>query len=60
MKLRHELKHEIDYADLLALRMLPPCVAPALGLRFHIPELLSDALFFCPALPFDGERAMAL
>ena len=26
--------------------LLPPCVVPALGLRFHIPELLSDALFF--------------
>lgn len=26
--------------------LLPPCVVPALGLRFHIPELLSDALLF--------------
>jgi len=25
--------------------LLQPCVIPALGLRFHIPELLSDALF---------------
>lgn len=26
--------------------MLPPCVIQALGLRLHIPELFSDALFF--------------
>ena len=26
--------------------LLPPCVVPAFGLRLHIPELLSDALFF--------------
>lgn len=26
--------------------LLQPCVIPALGLRFHIPELLSNALFF--------------
>ena len=26
--------------------LLPPCIVPALGLRLHIPELLSDALFF--------------
>ena len=26
--------------------LLSPRVVPALGLRFHIPKLLSDALFF--------------
>ena len=26
--------------------LLPPCIVPALGLRIHFPELLSDALFF--------------
>ena len=26
--------------------LLPPCVVPALGFCLHIPELLSDALFF--------------
>ena len=26
--------------------LLPPCIIPPLGLRFHVPELLSDALFF--------------
>ena len=26
--------------------LLPPCVIPALGLRFHIPEFLADALLF--------------
>ena len=26
--------------------LLPPCVVPALSLCFHIPELLSDTLFF--------------
>lgn len=26
--------------------LLPPCVVPAFDLRLHIPELLSDALFF--------------
>lgn len=26
--------------------LLQPCVIPALGFRFHIPELLSNALFF--------------
>ena len=26
--------------------LLPPCVVPPLGLCLHVPELLSDALFF--------------
>ena len=26
--------------------LLPPCVVPPLGLYLHIPEFLSDALFF--------------
>ena len=25
--------------------LLPPCVVPALGFRFHIPKLLAEALF---------------
>ena len=26
--------------------LLPPCIVPALGLSLHVPEFLSDALFF--------------